>query len=112
MISDRRQCLRATMATFLRPLAAAALGTAGIAAQAQTTAPAGASGLEEIIVTAERRETALQDTPISMSVVGGAQLEAIGAFEILDIPDQIPNIRINRTAGSQSNVGIAIRGAA
>ena len=29
---------------------------------------------------------------------------------ILDIPDQIPNIRINQTAGSQANVGIAIRG--
>ena len=110
MISDRRQCLRATMATFLRPLAAAALGTAGIAAQAQTTAPAGASGLEEIIVTAERRETALQETPISMSVVGTAQLETIGAFEILQVPDYIPNVRINQTAGSQSNVGIAIRG--
>ena len=42
--------------------------------------------------------------------MGEAELEALGAFEILDIPNHVPNIRINQTAGSQSNVGISIRG--
>ena len=107
MTSTRPSRLRLTIAALLRPLAAATLGAASIAAQAQTTAP---TALEEIIVTAERREASLQDTPISVAVIGTDQIEAIGAFEILDIPDQIPNIRINQTAGSQANVGIAIRG--
>ena len=107
MIDDRQRLPGITMAVFLRPLAVAALGSASIAAQAQTAAPV---GLEEIIVTAERREMALQDTPISMSVLGDSQLESIGAFEILDFPEQVPNVRMDQTAGSQSNVGIAIRG--
>ncbi|AMN47382.1 hypothetical protein ACG33_09785 [Steroidobacter denitrificans] len=84
-----------------------------MAAQAQTSIPAGSAGsavLEEIVVTAERRETALQDTPISLAVMGVDQIKAIGAFEIRNISDQIPNVRINSVAGSQSNIGIGIRG--
>jgi len=112
------QAIRHTPATgaIRYAVVAAALGAAGIAAQAQAQAqnanpaPAGPVVLEEVVVTAERRETALQDTPISLAVMGPTQLEAIGAFEISRISDQIPNVRINSIAGSQSNIGIGIRG--
>lgn len=88
----------------------AALGAVSMAAKAQAPAAAGPTVLEEIVVTAERRETTLQDAPVSLAVMGTGQLEAIGAFEIRDIADQIPNVRINAIAGSQSNIGIGIRG--
>ncbi len=91
-------------------VATVALAAASTAAWAQGASPTSATMLEEIVVTAERRETALQDTPISLAVIGTGQLEAIGAFEISDISDQIPNVRINSIAGSQSNIGIGIRG--
>ncbi|MBP7616002.1 MAG: hypothetical protein KA756_10130, partial [Steroidobacteraceae bacterium] len=78
------QAIRHTPATgaIRYAVVAAALGAAGIAAQAQAQAqnanpaPAGPVVLEEVVVTAERRETALQDTPISLAVMGPTQLEA------------------------------------
>jgi len=83
-------------------------------AMAQSTAqtPARSAVLEEVIVTAERREAGLQETPISVAVMGEMELQAIGAFEASQVADYIPNIRINKQPGSQSNLGIAIRGVA
>ena len=58
-----------------RSLLALAVAT-GIStvAHAQDGAPS-AQGLEEVIVTAERREASLQDTPISVLAFGTADLE-------------------------------------
>ena len=111
MTADSRPSLATIVAAILRPVSLSAIGLAAPVALAQSEAPTGREAvLEEVIITAERREAGLQDTPISVAVIGAEELAAIGAFEILDIPNHVPNIRINQTAGSQSNVGIAIRG--
>ena len=51
---------------------------ANTAAQAQQSEPedhaAANAGIAEIIVTAQRSETKLQDTPLSIVAVGGAEL--------------------------------------
>jgi iron complex outermembrane receptor protein len=111
MTADSRPSLASIIGAILRPVSLSAIGLAAPVALAQSEAPASREAvLEEVIITAERREAGLQDTPISVAVMGEAELEALGAFEILDIPNHVPNIRINQTAGSQSNVGISIRG--
>jgi len=67
------------------------------------------SALEEIIVTAERREASLQETDISMTVLGGKTLQELGISDYTDLQDFAPNVRtppIPTSAGG----AIAIRG--
>lgn len=56
--------------------------------------------LEEIIVTAQKREQSLAEVPISVSVVSGAKLDSLGVdtFEALD--DHVPNLFIGDSPGN------------
>ncbi len=92
-------------------LALAIVGTLPLVANAQDTSRRSAS-LEEVIVTAERRETALQDTPISIAAFDEEALRSIGALESSDIADYAPNVEMVKTAVSNSALAISIRGVA
>jgi iron complex outermembrane receptor protein len=59
---------------------------------AQDAAPTVGSGLEEIIVTARRREESLQDVPVAVSAFGTAQLEARGVDELGQLNAVVPNV--------------------
>lgn len=48
--------------------------------------------LEEITVTARKREERLQEAPLAISVVGASQVEAIGASRVSDIAVRLPNV--------------------
>ncbi len=50
--------------------------------------------LEEIIVTATRRDTALQDTPLSIGVLTGQDIEDSGALHIFDYWRMIPSLAV------------------
>src|SRR5271166_3637431 len=56
---------------------------------ASATAPS-ETGLEEITVTAERYISTIQNTPISISALGGDQLIAAGLTSVQDIMQEIP----------------------
>ena len=58
------------------------------------------SGLEEIIVTAERRETSLQDTPISVAAFTAETMELKGVETLEDIATFTPNLDIKGSRGS------------
>ena len=64
--------------------------------------------LEEIIVTAQKREASLQEVPISVSVLTGDQFDAMDVARADDLDKVFSNISLNRN--SASNTGIAIRG--
>src|SRR6266403_192374 len=66
-----------------------------------------ADSLEEITVTAERRETSLQRTPAAISTVGGDALSERRIQDIIDLSNSLPNVNIGEGTG-QAN--IAIRG--
>ncbi len=68
--------------------------------------------LEEVIVTAQRRESSLQDTPISISAFGSDELAQIGVFQAIDVGTYSPNVHITKQSGSQDNYGYSIRGLA
>src|SRR5690606_38795983 len=53
------------------------------------------AGLDQIIVTAERREQNLQDVPISATVLTGEQLAQRGVVNLNDIQQVAPSIAIN-----------------
>jgi len=89
---------RSTSAFRAAALASAAIVTASPAfaqeaAQAQTAAPAATntSGLEEIVVTATRNATNLQDTPLAITAVTASALEQRSFSNIQDVAAIVPN---------------------
>ncbi|PHZ84113.1 TonB-dependent receptor [Paremcibacter congregatus] len=54
----------------------------------------GSLALEEIVVTALKRATNIQDTPLSISAVSGDMLERIGADDIVDYFATVPGLSI------------------
>ena len=69
--------------------------------------------IEEIIVTATKRETSLQDTPMSITALGEFELQRIGAEGIFDYGVKIPNLGFSNEADGRFNSGSpAIRGVA
>jgi len=98
---------------FVALLAASALASPGMAF-AQDAAPAPEStddqgGLEEIIVTAQKRAEGLSDVPISISAISGKQVENYGQTNLEQISSSVPNLKITQTAIANR---IAIRGIA
>ncbi|MFN7176038.1 MAG: TonB-dependent receptor [Thermaurantiacus sp.] len=87
--------------------AALAAASPGAIASAQEAgaAPVGVpGGVDEILVTAERREANLQDVPISITAFTAEGLEARGVTAVGDALDYAPNV--SRTAGpSGGNFG-------
>ena len=53
--------------------------------------------LEEIIVTAQKRQETLQDVPISVSVLGSEVLDATGLDKIEDIQHYVPNLQMTES---------------
>lgn len=66
--------------------------------------------LDEIIVTAERREQSLQDTPVSIVALGAADLENRGIRDIVELRSSIPNVQLAPHPTSASTVRTWIRG--
>ena len=70
----------------------------GPAFAAATTKSDTGAGLEEIVVTAEKRESTVQATPISLTALSGDDLLAQGLKSIEDLVGSVPGISA-RTAG-------------
>jgi iron complex outermembrane recepter protein len=71
--------------------------------------PAGyAQTLEVVIVTAQRRETALQTTPIAISAYTGESLAEDKVFTVTDLANSVPAFSL--TAGSPLDAELNIRG--
>ena len=51
--------------------------------------------LEEIVVSAQKREENLQDVPISVTAFTGEQLDALGITDFTEITQQIPALQLN-----------------
>lgn len=76
-----------------------------------TSAQTSSVTLEEVVVTAERREMALQDTPISIVAMSTETLERKGIEDIADVALFTPNLAIQGSRGSGNNTPtFAIRG--
>jgi len=67
------------------------------------------AGIEEITVTANKREQAMQDVPISMAALRSDFLEDSGLTEFAQLQQFVPNLKIHATTDTRSTV-IRIRG--
>jgi len=75
-------------------LAAPALAQDAPAPQDDTTAQTPQTNPGDIIVTAQFRETRLQDTPIAITAVNAAMLEQRGQTDIAQVAAQAPNVTL------------------
>lgn len=64
----------------------------------------------EIIVTAERRSTDLQKTPIAISVFGGQLAQDRDIRDVRDLAGQVPNLFVPRTSISHTTQTFSLRG--
>jgi len=63
--------------------------------------------LEEIIVTAQKREQSLQDVPISVNAMTGVKMEQVGITNLEKLSAYVPNFSMNQTGISST---ITVRG--
>lgn len=66
--------------------------------------------LNQVTVTAQRREQNLQDVPLSVTAIGSERLEITGAVDITSIQRSTPNATIEVARGSNSTLIAFIRG--
>lgn len=92
-----------------------ALG-AGLGVAQEPPKPAEAQEAQEaqnsdvVVVTARRREEALQDVPLAVSSISGDDLETIGAQDLTAISQAVPNITLENSRATNSTLTAFIRG--
>ncbi len=85
-------------------LLAAAL-VAGVSA-----APAAHAQLEEVVVTAERREASQQTVPVAITAITAQTMNERLITNVHDLQYQVPNISIARNTGTASGARLFLRG--
>lgn len=69
-----------------------------------------ATMLDEVVVTARRREESLQEVPLSISVLSGDQLERTGVADIIAVAQSVPNVTLEVSRGTNTTLTAFIRG--
>ncbi|MHB9880229.1 TonB-dependent receptor [Pacificimonas sp. ICDLI1SI03] len=88
-------------------------GTAALAQTQAETVPSPTNdsvGLQEIVVTAQKRAENLQDTPLAVSAITADALEARRIVDVSDITSSAPNLTTTTTPSSTNNIAVHIRG--
>jgi iron complex outermembrane recepter protein len=67
-------------------------------------------GLQEVVVSAEKRTEDIKDVPISITAVGGDQLQAAHIIDYDDVSRAVPGVNFNSLAGTEGTTNIEIRG--
>lgn len=75
-------------------------GAASAQASALSSAEQRSQGLDEIIVTAQRRSESLQDVPIAVAAVTASSLEEAGVSATRDLPQIVPSVQMTRSGPS------------
>jgi iron complex outermembrane recepter protein len=84
----------------------ASSGAIPAAVHAQNTA----LQLEEIIVTARKREESIQEVPVAVTALSAAELQRSSIRDLRDITAFVPNLLVDKVSALQGGAAIAIRG--
>jgi outer membrane receptor protein involved in Fe transport len=91
----------------------ALLGTTSVMAQTSTEADrptaSGRAGLEEVVVSARKREESLQDVPVAVSSISPVQLEGNIATDLSKVAELAPQVMIGRNTNGTGGF-LTIRG--
>lgn len=86
----------------------AGIGTS--AALAQEPGPIQPAALEEIIVTAQKREESLQDAPIAITAFSAREIENQRVTNVMHLLNKVPSLNLAPWAGSRVTPNLFIRG--
>ena len=66
--------------------------------------------LEEVVVTAQKKEENLQDTPIAITAITESTIEDLNLANVVDLAGMAPNVHIINTPSNNTAATIAMRG--
>ncbi|MFK8042641.1 TonB-dependent receptor [Congregibacter sp.] len=116
-MSSRKSITPATPRLSRKPLVAAlATLLAGSAMSAMTQAQeqpqrrGSAALLEEVVVTARKREEGSQDVPLSITAFGADQIEALKVRDLTSLSVGMPNVALDDVGTTRGTANFSIRG--
>ncbi|HKK22970.1 MAG TPA: TonB-dependent receptor plug domain-containing protein, partial [Pseudohaliea sp.] len=100
---------------LLSPLAlAVAVTTGGLATSAQAQDSqrrvGSAALLEEVVVTARKREEGSQDVPLAITAFGADQIEALKIRDLTNLSVGMPNVALDDVGTTRGTANFSIRG--
>lgn len=95
---------------FKKSLLATAVAGCSVYAAPVVAESSGSAMLEEIVVTATRRDASAQDVPISVTAVSGDQLQRTFAQDARDLNGLAPNVQLQPVGAFQNAAAFYIRG--
>jgi iron complex outermembrane recepter protein len=104
-----RPTIRASRGLFASAVLMTGTASAQTALVAANAAGSGAGAgqmLEEITVTAEKREINLQNAPVAITAVSGASLEQSNITQMADLNGSVPGLTIAKSSGFERIVSI------
>lgn len=90
------------------PTLCLALCVPAVTSAADGDGPAGADGLQVVVVTAQKRRERIQDVPITISATSGERMRELGVSDLDELAFYVPGLNIQEQ--SANNPGIVIRG--
>ncbi|HEX9207250.1 MAG TPA: TonB-dependent receptor [Steroidobacteraceae bacterium] len=93
LLQKSGRCLGVVAAIIAVPMAADA-------------APATSQGLEEIVVTAQKREEKLSETPVSVTALSAKDLEAMAATQFRDFATTVPGLNFTTSGIGETQINL------
>src|ERR1700749_745103 len=84
-----------------------ALGSAAAWAADEDESPARtqpAIDLQEVVITAEKRDSTVQKTPISITAITGADLQSQGITDLVEVAQQVPGVSFKTSGPGQTEL--------
>lgn len=88
-----RSCARVSLVMALLPLSYAAAAQETMSNEDQ--AEAQSNGLQDIVVTATKRNDTVFSAPVSVTALSGEEIANLGTTSITDLDSRIPNLRVS-----------------
>jgi outer membrane receptor protein involved in Fe transport len=106
MGAPRPAARNARLAALLLSASGAALiaHSAAVAADAATASAAGGTGVEEIVVTAQRRDETVQNVPMTVQALSGATLSRLNVTTFDDVLKFTPNVSFSNNGPGQGEI--------
>lgn len=101
---------RLAMAACLFTGVSPVLAQDNVAEDAVSASSHGSGGLEEIVVTAQKRTESLQKTPISIMAMTSGDLEKKGIVDLTDLRTHVPALQVTPHPNSATTARVFIRG--